>query len=234
MTKQYKLKGIEDLRPSPTNPRTISEQAKSGLRYSLEEFGDISGITWNKRSGNLVGGHQRLDQLKELGAELKAYGDRSFLELPDNTRFPVRVVDWDEDKEAAANLAANNEEIAGRWIPETAGIIKKIMDRNGEMYGNLRFDELLKKVSEPQSSTWSDALAGIPSRESRSFEQMTFNLSTEQAIIVRAALDKAKKHTERGANHNGAALVLIAEVYNGKSESDDVATNHKESSRQSD
>jgi hypothetical protein len=117
--KLYSLKTLEDLRPSPTNPRTITQEAQSGLKYSVESFGDISGITWNRRSGNLVCGHQRVKVLTEAGGELKSYGDREFIELPNNQRFPVRVVDWPEEKEAAANLAANNQEIAGQWVDST-------------------------------------------------------------------------------------------------------------------
>ena len=49
---------LADLKPAPYNPRTISEEALKGLGVSLEEFGDISGFTWNKQTGHLVTGHQ--------------------------------------------------------------------------------------------------------------------------------------------------------------------------------
>lgn len=146
MAKAYRLNKIEDLRPSPINPRTISDAAKDGLRYSLEEFGDISGVVWNKRSGNLVCGHQRINELKELGAELKSYGDRDFLELPDHSRFAVRVVDWGEDKEAAANLAANNQAIAGRWTSDAHELIAKVRAASDTNYQHLRIAEILKQA----------------------------------------------------------------------------------------
>jgi len=225
--KTHQLKKLEDLRASPTNPRTISEQAKKGLRYSLDQFGDISGIVWNERSGNLVCGHQRLNELKELGAELKSYGDRDFVELPDGSRFAVRKVSWDEDKEAAANLAANNEEIAGRWIPETAEIIAKIRDRSDDMYEAMNLKLLYDRVAVSQAD-WSKAFDSVPSREVSEFETMTFSLSAAAAATIRRAIEKAKKNLDGGHNLNGRALLVIAESFNGPSEDDCSATDNKE------
>jgi len=45
---------IDDLKADPKNPRKISPEALDGLRYSLGEFGDLSGLVWNKRTGTLV------------------------------------------------------------------------------------------------------------------------------------------------------------------------------------
>ena len=53
------LKTIADLQPHPRNPREISEAALAGLGASIEDFGDLAGIVWNKRNGKLVCGHQR-------------------------------------------------------------------------------------------------------------------------------------------------------------------------------
>ena len=39
------------------------------LRQSIEEFGYIEPIIWNQRTGNVVGGHQRLKVLLEQGIE---------------------------------------------------------------------------------------------------------------------------------------------------------------------
>ena len=55
---------VKDLRPSKHNPRKISEKRLSMLGRSMKEFGDLSGIVFNRRTGNLVGGHQRLKHLR--------------------------------------------------------------------------------------------------------------------------------------------------------------------------
>lgn len=59
-TDHHRLTALDDLAAAPYNPRRISEDAAAGLRGSIETFGDLSGIVWNERTGNLVAGHQRV------------------------------------------------------------------------------------------------------------------------------------------------------------------------------
>ena len=54
----------------PANPREISESAAAGLGYSMAEFGDLSGITYNLRTGELVAGHQRMGQIRQRWGDL--------------------------------------------------------------------------------------------------------------------------------------------------------------------
>jgi hypothetical protein len=58
---------LSALKPAPYNPRTITPKAAKGLRASLKRFGLVQPIVWNRRSKHVVGGHQRLDALRELG-----------------------------------------------------------------------------------------------------------------------------------------------------------------------
>ena len=91
---------IEKLNPAKYNPR---KDLKPGdpeyekLKKSILEFDYIDPIIWNKRTGNVVGGHQRLKILKELG----------------RTEIEVSVVDLDEIKEKTLSLALNK--ISGDW-----------------------------------------------------------------------------------------------------------------------
>lgn len=106
-----KIESIDDLKPAPYNPRTIKDKAAKGLSVSIREFGDISGITWNSKTGNLVTGHQRVSRLKSEGAVF----DNGCLVSKNGKKFPVRVVDWPIEKEKAANVAANNPAIGGEY-----------------------------------------------------------------------------------------------------------------------
>ena len=72
------LKTMNDLKPAPYNPRKISDMAGEKLWRSLSEFGDISGITWNERTGHLVTGHQRVERLKRHGVEPISAKDQLF------------------------------------------------------------------------------------------------------------------------------------------------------------
>jgi hypothetical protein len=56
--------GIEALKPSPRNPRVMSEWQRQALKKSLSKFGDLGGIVVNRRSGQLVGGHQRVEAFR--------------------------------------------------------------------------------------------------------------------------------------------------------------------------
>lgn len=50
---------VKNLKANPENPRTITDAKLLQLKRSMERFGDLSGIVFNRRSGNLGGGHQR-------------------------------------------------------------------------------------------------------------------------------------------------------------------------------
>ena len=91
---------IEKLNPAAYNPR---KDLKPGdpeykkLKRSMQEFGYVEPIVWNKRTGNIVGGHQRYKVLLDMGM----------------SEVDCVVVDLDETKEKALNLALNK--IQGDW-----------------------------------------------------------------------------------------------------------------------
>jgi hypothetical protein len=55
---------IAALKADTRNPRSISREAVSGLAVSLETFGPLD-IVFNDSTGELVGGHQRVNALTE-------------------------------------------------------------------------------------------------------------------------------------------------------------------------
>lgn len=94
---------IEQVTPSDYNPRKdLKPRHKEfkRLRTSIQEFGFVDPLIWNKRTGRLIGGHQRLKVLKDLGHKV----------------VPVSVVDFDDEKEKALNIALNK--IEGAWDTE--------------------------------------------------------------------------------------------------------------------
>lgn len=108
---------VGDLRPAPYNPRKITKEQAVMLAKSMAAFGDLSGVVENKRSGFLVGGHQRLTVLDKtwpivVTAEYdppNAVGTikEGFIESPFG-RWLYRLVDWDENTEKMAMIAANH------------------------------------------------------------------------------------------------------------------------------
>ncbi|MGD9632557.1 MAG: hypothetical protein AB7G28_22715 [Pirellulales bacterium] len=118
-----------DLAGDARNPRFISPAASTGLGKSLDEFGDLSGIVWNRRTGQLVCGHQRLEQIHaKWGPQpiviVDADRELGAIKIDDAHCFTVRVVDWPAEKQAAANVTANNPKIAGEFTADVVDFLE--------------------------------------------------------------------------------------------------------------
>ena len=91
---------IEKLNPAEYNPR---KDLKPGdpeyekLKNSILTFGYVEPVLWNKRTSNIIGGHQRYKVLVELGEK----------------EIDCVVVDMDSENEKALNIALNK--VSGDW-----------------------------------------------------------------------------------------------------------------------
>lgn len=121
---------IKDLKANRKNPRKISAQKLKMLKASVEKFGDLSGFVFNRRSGQLVSGHQRS---KVLPADAKIVVEKKheiatrantvaegYVEI-DGERFKYREVDADAVWETEALLAANKH--SGEWDTELLRVL---------------------------------------------------------------------------------------------------------------
>lgn len=140
---------LKDLKPAEYNPRKITDAQIERLKKSLTEFGDLSGIVFNRRTGNLVGGHQRLKCLPpDASIEKKEFKKPSStgtvaeghiilaprLDKEGSPRagvvdekYSYREVDWPLEKEKAANIAANKH--GGEWDDEKlAELLKELTE----------------------------------------------------------------------------------------------------------
>lgn len=91
-----------DIRGADYNPRLISEDAKKRLRKMLAKHGLVQPLVWNRRTGNLVAGHQRLAALDSL-------------EKSQDYALQVAVVDLNERDERILNVQLNNPSMMGEW-----------------------------------------------------------------------------------------------------------------------
>lgn len=137
---------LSEIKAAEYNSRKIDEEALQGLKTSIDEFGDISGIVINKRSGNLICGHQRCKALMEKYGNLDIVDDK--ITTPGGGVFKIRYVDWPIEKERAANVAANSRYISGEWTPDLANILEQINTDLPEMFVDLNLDKLLVDVPE--------------------------------------------------------------------------------------
>jgi len=138
------LTKLDDLMEAEYNPRIMSDYAAGGLQESMDRFGDISGIVWNKRTGRLVAGHQRVKVLRKFfGDKLKLDPAIPALVAPDGKTFHVRVVDWDVKTEKAANIAANNPHIMGAFVDDDLQtLLADLRKVDTELFVTLKLDKL--------------------------------------------------------------------------------------------
>ena len=109
---------INDIQEDPENPRHISNEALDKLKDSMRLFDDIAGIVWNRRTKQLVAGHQRMKIIRSENSNIdldEVRDEKGVLKTLKikNTPYEIRVVDWPEKKQKAANIIANSPQIQG-------------------------------------------------------------------------------------------------------------------------
>lgn len=91
---------IAELTPADYNPRKDlrpGDAEYEKLKASIQQFGYVEPAIFNQTTGRLVGGHQRLKVMADLGMETA----------------DVVIVELDETREKALNVALNK--ISGEW-----------------------------------------------------------------------------------------------------------------------
>ena len=104
---------LANINRAPYNPR-VNLKVENPEKYrllkaSILEFSCVELLVWNEQTGNLVGGHQRLDVLEELGA----------------AEVDVSVVNLSLSKEKALNVSLNQN--TGDWdLPRLKDLLQEI------------------------------------------------------------------------------------------------------------
>ena len=101
-------KNTADLLPADYNPRKDLKPGDAEyekLKRSIEQFGYVEPVIWNQTTGHVVGGHQRLKVLMDMGM----------------TEVDCVVVAMDEEKEKALNIALNK--ISGDWDKDKLALL---------------------------------------------------------------------------------------------------------------
>lgn len=147
---------VEKLKPAEYNPRqnlVPSDADYQKLVKAIGKFGLVEPLVWNKRSGNLVGGHQRLKVLmaETFPDRLKVLeGDRWLQEIGDilaqiadkvvkSFKVPCTVVDLKPADEKALNAALNK--ISGEWDYEKLAAVFRELDQDGYELDLTGFDD---------------------------------------------------------------------------------------------
>lgn len=124
---QIQEMNINDITPADYNPRidlNENDDEYKKIKNSIQEFGYVDPIIWNKRTGNIVGGHQRYTVLKDLGHE----------------KVDVSVVDMSEQDEMALNIALNKVE--GDWDKDKLKEVIADLEQDKLMFTGFDDDEI--------------------------------------------------------------------------------------------
>jgi hypothetical protein len=96
----------EQIKNAPYNPRKIDKKNREKLRKNLDRkkggVGLIEPIVWNRRTGNIVSGHQRVSILDELEGTYEY-------------TLRVSAVDLDDKQEKEQNIFMNNRGAQGEF-----------------------------------------------------------------------------------------------------------------------
>ncbi|MDR2445000.1 MAG: hypothetical protein LBD44_03590 [Spirochaetaceae bacterium] len=123
-TERFEIHEIHrgQIKNAPYNPRKITREAREKLRKGLEAHGLVSPLTWNKRTGNLVSGHQRLSQI-------------DLIEGSQDYTLQTAVIDVDEKQEKEINVLLNNKAAQGDFDIDRLADLMDDID-----YSNAGFD----------------------------------------------------------------------------------------------
>lgn len=159
---------IIDISPAGYNPRTITEDEKTRLKNSIDNFGIVEPILINLQNENqIIGGHQRFQILWEqylLDNDL--YAELNLLRLNDSYGwvFPDNDITLDsEDMEKALNLVLNNTKVMGTF------------DEN----------KLVQVFTDLQESGFNTSLTGFNNEDILGFQGLTETTTVEETSTVK-------------------------------------------------
>jgi len=131
----------KSIKEHPLNPRSITPQARARLKAGIQKFGVLgSAFIINEKTGNLLGGHQRLSIMDDLNG---------------SKNYDVRVdfIDVTESQEKEILVLLNNQSAAGQW--DEYALLNIITDPEVDQAilgfsetERMFFDSLLKKSDE--------------------------------------------------------------------------------------
>ncbi|ELT8937007.1 DNA modification methylase [Enterococcus faecalis] len=174
---------LSELRPAEYNPRVelkpgMEEYEK--LKQSILEFGFVDPPIFNKRTGNLVGGHQRVSVAKNLGIG----------------EIEVSIVDLPIEKEKALNIALNK--ISGQWDEDK--LVELLEEFNTDElpltgFNQEELDDLLSDLDEIE--TLADKVKANP-LNSNLFDSFLFPPFSYLDTKTKRWLDRKKQWKELG------------------------------------
>jgi ParB-like chromosome segregation protein Spo0J len=185
-------KPLRDLKRAAYNPRKKLKEGDKEyekIKRSLETFGQVEPLVWNERTGNLVGGHQRLTVMQDMGY----------------TETDVAVVDLDEAQEKQLNVTLNK--VKGRWdfdkLAELLGEMEDVTLTGFEQWEvdglSTDYDHISDLLAEdftdlkdPSEQTTFNMTFVLPLREKESIDNFIATEENAKEILADLVVQKAQ------------------------------------------
>ena len=187
------------LKPDPANARRHDNKNLEAIAGSLKQFGQRKPLVVDQND-TVVAGNGTLQAAKSLGWQ----------EI-DIVRIPA---DWSAAQIKAFALADNRTAELAEWNHEVLAItILELQEANFDI------QEIGFEVPEhPDGDEWAEAFDATAS-DRKDVQQITFTLHTDQAQLIKNAIELSKQIGDFGdtgnANANGNALARICELWIG-------------------
>lgn len=212
---------IKELKAYDKNPRKMGAEEFKLLTESLNEFGDLSGVIFNAQTGNLVGGHQRINHFKRTDAKVMI--TESFEEptksgtvaqgyiFLDGEKYSYREVKWDEDKEQRANILANK--VSGTWDFD---MLANAFDTDLLLSTGWNEKEIGFATTKEEDGVDTDTLSeSMESYLTGNIKQIVLYFSSEEFELIVPRLDKVMEK-EGVASHTEVFIKLLENYENNK------------------
>lgn len=223
---------ISDLKELKYNPRTITKDKMERLKYSIKKFNMdkegyrlVTTITVNKNGNRIIGGHQRVKALKELGQEWIDVEDITWVDIEPNSL-----------EEKSLNVILNSENFAGEWNEKKLNLLLKDIG-DIDILSKIKVDDIEvsnekielepikekeKKVEKIEKAEKTEIIieeseesgvSGVVNdlMPDQQLFPISFAVSSEQRKTLMEAITKAK--IEFKYNDNTEAIVRICENY---------------------
>ena len=212
-------KNIKELKAYDKNPRKMGKEEYKLLVDSLQKYGDLSGVVFNRKTGNLIGGHQRTSHFKSSNA--KVIITESF-DTPtkqgtvalgyvvlDGEKYSYREVEFSELDEQKANILPNK--VSGTWDFD---MLANAFDVDTLMATGWKASEIGFATTRDEDGTDKDLLSeSMESYLSGNIKQVVLYFSSEEFELIIPRLDKVMDK-EKVSSHTEAFIKLLEKYEN--------------------
>ena len=159
------------------NPRSISPEALERLKASLQHFGLVQPIIVNEATQVIVGGHQRVKAMREMGV----------------SEADVILVNLEDLDEKVLNVALNSKALTGEFdLPKLEDLVGDIMRDEEDLAKELGLDLLATIDFGDADTDDSGNAADVPTKAPTVKFKITIPVDADASLIedVRAAVQQ--------------------------------------------